>query len=81
VKSKKKDGWGASKVRSNEMLEEEDSNNNNLPIIHVPSTKKKGTKKGNGRGGKKVEAKRVPLANVKVNCRGHAIKVPRKSIG
>jgi hypothetical protein len=35
VKSKKKDEGGARKVRSNKILEEKDSNNNNLPIIHV----------------------------------------------
>jgi hypothetical protein len=79
VKLKKKDGKRGSNARSNEM--EEDSDDKNLPIIHVPSTKKKGMKKGNGDGGKKVVAKRVPLANVKVNCHGRAIKVPRKSIG
>jgi hypothetical protein len=81
VNWKKKDEGGASKVRSNKMLEEEDSNDEDLPIIHVPLTKKKGTKKGNGGGGKKVEAKWVPLANVKVNCCGCVIKEPRKSIG
>ncbi len=44
-------------------------------------TKKKDTEKGDGGGGKKVVSKQIPLANVKVNCHGCAIKVPRKSIG
>jgi hypothetical protein len=56
------------------MLEEDNSDDDNL-------TKKKGTKKGDGGRGKKVVAKRVPLANVKVNCHNCAIKEPRKSIG
>jgi hypothetical protein len=70
------------KEESDEMLleEDEDSNDGNLPINHVQSRKKKATKKGDEGGEKKVAAKRVPLANVKVNCCGRAIKAPRKNI-